>query len=255
MAREIARINDISLSYTEQDKELVVMKDVNLSVYYNEFLSLIGPSGCGKSSLIRMLIGLQEPTSGSVTFKGKAVDGPPDLMSLVFQNVALIPWKTALDNVAFALENKGIPKATIEKKAMAVLKLVELDGFETAFPSELSGGMKQRVGIARALVSDPDLLLMDEPFSALDELTADQLRVEVRTVLKNRRLPLKSVILVSHNVEEVVEMSDRIVVLSKPPSHIVDIIKVDLPYPRNKRSRAFEKVTDRIFKDLYAART
>jgi NitT/TauT family transport system ATP-binding protein len=255
LPREIARINDLSLSYSEEEKELVVMKDVNLSVYYNEFVSIIGPSGCGKSSLIRMMIGLEKPTGGNVTFKGKPVESPPDGVSLVFQNVALIPWKTALDNVAFALENKGIPRNVIEKKSMAVLKLVELDGFETAFPSELSGGMKQRVGIARALVSDPDLLLMDEPFSALDELTADQLRVEVRTVLKNKHLPLKSVILVSHNVEEVVEMSDRIIVLSKPPSHIVDIIKVDMPYPRNKRSREFDKFTDRIFKDLYAART
>ncbi|VVB77224.1 Trehalose/maltose import ATP-binding protein MalK [uncultured archaeon] len=254
MSREIAKVNNISLSYSEEDKELVVMDKVNLSVYYNEFLSIIGPSGCGKSSLIRMIIGLQKPTGGDVTFKGKVVDGPPDAVSLVFQNVALIPWKTALDNVAFALENRGIPRAAIEKKSAAALKLVELDGFETAFPSELSGGMKQRVGIARALVSDPDLLLMDEPFSALDELTADQLRVEVRTVLKNKHLPLKSVVLVSHNVEEVTEMSDRIVVLSKPPSHIVDIIKVDLPYPRNKRSKEFEKVTDRIFKDLYAAK-
>jgi len=249
----MVNVNDVSLSYSEDSRVLKVIDHLTFSVHEREFLSIIGPSGCGKSSMIRMIIGLQEPTSGKITFEGRVVGTPPVGMSLIFQNIALIPWKTALDNVEFAIENMDLSHEEAVKKSADALKLVGLEGFETAYPSELSGGMKQRVGIARALVSNPDLLLMDEPFSSLDELTAEQLRVEVRAILEDKNLKLKSVVLVSHNVEEVVEMSDRIIVLSKPPTHIVDTIRVGLSYPRDKRTNEFEAVMDRIFKDLYAA--
>jgi NitT/TauT family transport system ATP-binding protein len=174
-------------------------------------------------------------------------------MSMIFQNIALIPWKTALENVELAMENSKMNEKERKEKCIKALDEVKLQGFETAYPSELSGGMRQRVGVARALVSGPELLLMDEPFSSLDELTAEQLRGEVHGMLKNRGLKVKSVIMVSHNVDEVVELSDRIIVLSKPPSKIVDDIKVGLKYPREKQSKEFGSITDRIFKDLYAA--
>ncbi len=172
---------------------------------------------------------------------------------MIFQNIALIPWKTALENVKLAIEDSKMSEAVKERKCMDALDQVKLQGFETAYPSELSGGMRQRVGVARALVSGPELLIMDEPFSSLDELTAEQLRGEVHSILKNEKLRVRSVIMVSHNVDEVVELSDRIIVLSKIPSRIVDEIKVDLPYPRNRQNADFAKVTDRIFKDLYAS--
>ncbi len=229
------------------------MTDVSFDVHDDEFLSLIGPSGCGKSSLIRTIIGLQDPTDGSVLFNGKEVSGPPYGMAMIFQNIALIPWKTALENVEFALENEKMADDEKAKRARNALEQVNLKGFENSYPSELSGGMQQRVGIARAVALEPELLIMDEPFSSLDELTAEQLRGEVHTILKNKALRVKSVIMVSHNVEEVVELSDRIIVLSKPPAKIVDEIKVGAKYPRNKQSKEFVDTTNRILKDLYAA--
>jgi NitT/TauT family transport system ATP-binding protein len=252
--RDIAEVENVSLAYeVEGGKRLRVIDRLSFGVRDGEFLSIIGPSGCGKSSLIRMIIGLQEPTSGSITFKGRRVGSPPGGMSLIFQNIALIPWKTALENVEFSIENRGIGSDEVERKSAEMLKIVGLGGFEGAYPSELSGGMRQRVGVARALVSDPDLLLMDEPFSSLDELTAEQLRGEVKSILKDKRLSLKSVILVSHNVDEVVEMSDRIIVLSRAPSRIVDTISVGLSYPRDRHSKGVGAITDRIFRDLHAA--
>ena len=229
------------------------MDNVSFSVYDDEFVSIIGPSGCGKSSLIRTIIGLQKPTHGKVLFNERDVRGPPYGMSMIFQNIALIPWKTAIENVKLAIEDAKMSEAVKDKKCLDALDQVKLQGFETAYPSELSGGMRQRVGVARALVSGPEVLLMDEPFSSLDELTAEQLRGEIHSILKNEKLRVRSVIMVSHNVEEVVELSDRIIVLSKIPSRIVDDIRVKMEYPRNRQSSEFTKITDRIFKDLYSA--
>ena len=252
--KDIAEIEKVSLTYeVEGGKGLKVMDRLSFGVRDGEFLSIIGPSGCVKSSLIRMIIGLQEPTSGGITFEGRRVSSPPGGMSLIFQNIALIPWKTALENVEFSIENRAMAQDEVRRKSAEMLKIVGLGGFEDSYPSELSGGMRQRVGVARALVSDPELLLMDEPFSSLDELTAEQLRGEVKSILKDKRLPLKSVILVSHNVDEVVEMSDRIIVLSKAPSRIVDTITVGLGYPRDRHSKAVGAITDRIFRDLRTA--
>lgn len=253
-AGEIAKVEGVSLTYpVEGRRGLRVIGRLSFGVRDGEFLSIIGPSGCGKSSLIRMIIGLQRPTSGRVTFRGREVDSPPVGMSLIFQNIALIPWKTALENVEFSIENRDMSSEEVERRSRNMLKMVGLGGFEGDYPSELSGGMRQRVGVARALVSGPDLLLMDEPFSSLDELTAEQLRGEVKSILADKRLALKSVVLVSHNVDEVVEMSDRIIVLSRAPSRIVDTITVGLGYPRDRHSKEVGRITDRIFRDLRAA--
>jgi NitT/TauT family transport system ATP-binding protein len=242
----------ISLSYVHENASLKVIDNISFKVYSGEFLSIVGPSGCGKSSMIRIMAGLMEPTAGHVVYKGKLVRGPPEGIALVFQNFALLPWKNALDNVKLALDNSDMSDSEKNAKALKALKDVNLTGFESAYPSELSGGMRQRVGFARALAADPDLLLMDEPFSSLDDLTASQLRGEVHYLLKNKNLPIKSVVMVSHNVDEVVELSDRILVFSKAPSHIVDSIPIKLKYPRDKQSSEFIRIVNRIYKDLYS---
>lgn len=253
MPKTLLRAENVSISYVLGESEYKVVDRISFSVQQNEFLSIIGPSGCGKSSLIRVMIGLQEASSGKVVFLGKEVRGPPEGMSMVFQNIALIPWKTALENVMLAMTNEQLSSSERESKAIDALDLVHLKGFEHAYPAELSGGMKQRVGVARAIVVNPEILLMDEPFSSLDELTAEELRGELHNILTDKKMPVKSVVLVSHNVEEVVELSDRVLVMSKPPSKIVDIARIRLPYPRNKRSRGFESSVDRIMSSLYIA--
>lgn len=252
MAKQILNVEDIALSYGQGKSEIKIIDGISFGVNEYEFFSIVGPSGCGKSTLIRIIAGLQEPTSGKVIYKGKEVASPTGDISMIFQNFALFPWRTSLENVTLALENKGMSAEEMQKRGMVALKEVELQGFENAYPAELSGGMKQRVGVARAVVSDPDLLLMDEPFSSLDDLTAEQLRGEVHRLVKNRKLPVKAVVMVSHNVEEIVELSDHIIVLSKPPARIIDNIDVKLPYPRSRGRRDFLKVTARIYKDLYA---
>ncbi len=253
MANEILKVEDIAVSYTQGSNEMKVIDGISFQVSEWEFFSIVGPSGCGKSTLVRIIAGLQEPTSGKIVYKGKEITGPTGDISMIFQNFALFPWRTAIENVALAIENRGLSRKEVMRKSMAALGEVNLKGFESAYPAELSGGMKQRVGVARAIVSDPDLLLMDEPFSSLDDLTAEQLRAEVHRLVKNKRLPVKAVVMVSHNVEETVELSDRIMVLSKPPSKIIDIVDVKLAYPRSRGSRGFRDITTRIYKDLYAA--
>ena len=248
-------VEHVGLSFPKEKGDLEVIEDVSFEAHEYEFISIVGPSGCGKSSLIRIIAGLQQPTHGQVTYKGSVVEDPPQGMALVFQNFALLPWKTALDNVELALSNTPMDHDEKHERSMKALKMMHLEGFESAYPAELSGGMKQRVGIARALVSNPDLVLMDEPFSALDNLTAEELRAEMHSMLKNKHLPVNNIIMVSHNAEEVVELSDRIIVLSKPPSTVIDNIEVDLKYPRDKRGRSFASLMDRIYEDLYAAKS
>lgn len=253
MSKAIVKVEGISLTFPSANgKGYEVIGSLSFEAMDNEFLSIIGPSGCGKSTLIRVILGLQSPTHGKVIYEGREVREPMQGMALVFQNFALLPWKSALDNVKLALSNKNLSDDAKTKKAREALEKVKLEGFETAYPPELSGGQKQRVGIARALVAEPSLLLMDEPFSSLDELTAEELRAEAYELLKGNSA-VHSVVMVSHNVEEAVELSDRIIVLSKPPARIVDIVKIPLKYPRDKRSKAFEEICDRLYKCLYTA--
>lgn len=248
----ILSVENISLSFLRGRLKYEVIGGISFKAYLDEFLSIIGPSGCGKSSLIRIIAHLLEPTTGRVIYKGSVVREVPRGIALIFQDFALLPWLTALDNVKLALENTNMHEEQKNEIARTKLSEVNLEGFENTYPNELSGGMKQRVGIARALASNPEVILMDEPFSSLDALTAEQLRGEVHTILKKSKA-VKLVIMVSHSVDEVVEISDRVIALSKPPSKVVDDMKIPLGYPRNKESTQFYSYVNRLYKDLYTA--
>ncbi|MGK2286688.1 ABC transporter ATP-binding protein [Pedomonas sp. V897] len=227
---------------------LTVLDDVNLTLHDNEIVGLLGRSGSGKSTLLRSIAGLVQPSEGSISFprpQGQTT------VSMVFQSFALFPWLTVLQNVEVGLEAKRVPPEERRRRALAAIDLIGLDGFESAYPKELSGGMRQRVGIARALVVDPDILLMDEPFSALDVLTAETLRTDLLDLWSEGRMPIKSILLVTHNIEEAVLMCDRILIFSSNPGRVVAEIRVDLPRPRNRQDPAFRAMVE----DIYARMT
>jgi NitT/TauT family transport system ATP-binding protein len=230
---------------------LLVLDDVDLTMYNNEIVALLGRSGSGKSTLLRIVSGLMPPTSGDVTIDGLPVKGPADGLAMVFQTFALFPWLTVQENVELGLEAQGVVPEERRKRALAAIDLIGLDGFETAYPKELSGGMRQRVGLARALVVNPKLLLMDEPFSALDVLTAETLRTDLLDLWCEGRMPIRGILLVTHNIEEAVLMSDRILVFSSNPGRVIAEIKVNLPQPRNRVDPAFRALVD----DIYARMT
>jgi NitT/TauT family transport system ATP-binding protein len=227
--------------------DLVVLEKVDLTIHAGEIVGLLGRSGSGKSTLLRIIAGLIAPTSGEAECRGEAIQGPPDGVAMVFQSFALFPWLTVLQNVELGLEALGIESAERRKRALAAIDLIGLDGFESAYPKELSGGMRQRVGFARALVVHPDLLLMDEPFSALDVLTAETLRTDLIDLWTEGRLPIKSVLMVTHNIEEAVLMCDRVLVLSSKPGRVAAEFKVDLPHPRNRLGPAFRQLVDTLY--------
>ncbi|MGA9268817.1 MAG: nitrate/sulfonate/bicarbonate ABC transporter ATP-binding protein [Rhodomicrobium sp.] len=230
---------------------LLVLDHVNLNLYNNEIIALLGRSGSGKSTLLRIISGLLTPSEGKVIIDGSPVAGPADGVAMVFQTFALFPWLTVLENVELGLEAQGIPQEERRKRALKAIDLIGLDGFETAYPKELSGGMRQRVGLARGLVVNPKVLLMDEPFSALDVLTAETLRTDLLDLWCEGRMPIRSILLVTHNLEEAVLMSDRILVLASNPGRIISEIKVNLPQPRNRVDPAFRALVD----DIYARMT
>ena len=230
---------------------VLVLDDVTLSLRSGEIVSLLGRSGCGKSSLLRIIAGLMPPSAGSVTIGEHPVAGPATEVAMVFQTFALFPWLTVLENVEIGLEAQGIDPAERHKRALAAIDLIGLDGYESAYPKELSGGMRQRVGLARALVVHPKVLLMDEPFSALDVLTAETLRTDLLDLWSEGRMPISSILLVTHNIEEAVLMSDRILVFSSNPGRVVAEIAVDLPQPRNRLDPRFRQLVD----DIYARMT
>lgn len=233
-------------------KELKVLDDINLAVRQGEIVGLLGRSGCGKSTLLRIIAGLLPPSDGGVSYLGKAVDAPAEGIAMVFQNFALFPWLTVLQNVELGLEALGLPEEEIRKRALAAIDLIGLDGFESAFPRELSGGMSQRVGFARAMVVHPTILLMDEPFSALDVLTAETLRTDFLDLWAEGRLPIKSVIMVSHNIEEAVLMCDRILIFSQAPGHIEAEVKVALAHPRTRQDPRFRAVVEDVYTRMTA---
>src|SRR4051795_6890486 len=231
--------------------ELLVLDDVQLTLRENEIVGLLGRSGSGKSTLLRIISGLSAPTAGSVTYLGQNVSGPAQGIAMVFQSFALFPWLTVLENVQLGLEALGLPEAEIRQRALAAIDLIGLDGYESAYPRELSGGMRQRVGFARALVVHPNILLMDEPFSQLDVLTAETLRTDFLDLWIEGRMPIRSVLLVTHNIEEAVLMCDRILVFSSNPGRVAAEIKVALPHPRNRLDPPFRQMVD----DIYALMT
>jgi NitT/TauT family transport system ATP-binding protein len=244
----VVTISDISLNYHKEKEPLPVLSDISMTAGKDELVAITGPSGCGKSTLLRIIGGLIRPSSGTVNVLGKDVTGPRDDITIVFQNFVLLPWRTALENVLFGLSSRrDLSEAQKTEKSEKALENAGLKGFENVYPGELSGGMKQRVGVARALATDPNVLLMDEPFSSLDDLTAERLRREIYSLLINPTTPVQTVLLVSHNVEEIVELADKVVVLSPRPAHVVGELRVDLPRPRNKKSEEFFKWVDMVY--------
>ncbi len=235
-------------AYTkEASADLVVLDDVNLSLKQGEIVGLLGRSGSGKSTLLRIVAGLLRPTGGQVLWRGTPLSGPAPGVAMVFQSFALFPWLTVQENVELGLEAQGMARAEREERAERAIDLIGLGGYESAYPKELSGGMRQRVGLARALVVYPDLLLMDEPFSGLDVLTAETLRTDMIDLWAEGRLPAKSVLIVTHNIEEAVLMCDRILVFSSNPGRVATEVPVGFAHPRNRHDPAFRKMVDDIY--------
>jgi NitT/TauT family transport system ATP-binding protein len=237
--------------HKEASADLVVLDGVDLSLREGEMVALLGRSGSGKSTLLRIVAGLLTPTAGEVLWRERPVSGPTEGVAMVFQSFALFPWLTVQENVELGLEARGVTRAERESRAEAAIDLIGLGGFESAYPKELSGGMRQRVGLARALVVHPDLLLMDEPFSALDVLTAETLRTDLIDLWSEGKLPVRSVLMVTHNIEEAVLMCDRILVFSSNPGRVASELRVSFPHPRNRLDPAFRQMVD----DIYALMT
>jgi NitT/TauT family transport system ATP-binding protein len=231
----------------------LVLDHVDFALNEGEIVAILGKSGSGKSTFLRVLAGLTPPSEGRVAYRGHAVDGPAQGIAMVFQTFALFPWLTVLGNVELGLEAQGVPRAERRQRALKAIDLIGLDGFESAYPKELSGGMRQRVGFARALVVNPDVLLLDEPFSALDVLTAETLRGDLMDLWLARRMPTKGIIFVSHNIEEAVEIADRIIIFGSDPGHIRAEIAVALPRPRDVTSPRFLQIVDEVYGILTTA--
>ncbi|HEY4674565.1 MAG TPA: ABC transporter ATP-binding protein [Candidatus Bathyarchaeia archaeon] len=241
-------VENVTKTFITDKSKILVLDNANFSVGNDEFVCLVGPSGCGKSTLLRIIAGLEKADSGRILFHGKPISQPNPKISMVFQLFGLLPWKSALENVELPLEVQGIEKQDRVHTAEEYLRMVGLEGFENTYPHDLSGGMKQRVGIARALALNPEVLLMDEPFSSLDELTAKTLRDLVLNIWRNPALPTNTFIMVSHNVEEAVYLADRVIVMSPRPGKVVGEVKVDIPRPREKHLRdpAYFSYVDKV---------
>ncbi|ABQ66642.1 ABC transporter related [Rhizorhabdus wittichii RW1] len=244
--RPLVRVVNVRHHYGRGHGRALVLDNVDLTLDENEIVGLLGRSGSGKSTLLRSIAGLIAPSEGEVRFV-PSEDGSPPSVSMVFQTFALFPWLTVLQNVELGLEARRVPAAERRTRALAAIDLIGLDGFENAYPKELSGGMRQRVGLARALVVDPSLLLMDEPFSALDVLTAETLRTDLLDLWSEGRMPIRSILIVTHNIEEAVLMCDRILVFSSNPGRVAAEIRVDLPQPRDRLDPAFRALVDEIY--------
>src|SRR5207253_6688480 len=228
------------------------LRDVSLSVCEQEVVALVGPSGCGKSTLLRLFAGLARPADGSVQYRGRPLKGVLGAAAMVFQSFALLPWLTVAENVAMGLEARGVNGAARRDAVARAINLVGLDGFEQAYPKELSGGMKQRVGFARALAVAPEILLMDEPFGSLDPLTAENLRSQVVDLWRDPATGVNTLVIVTHSVEEAVFLAGRIVVFGSNPGHVREEMANPLPYPRQERSPEFEEMVDRLHAILTA---
>lgn len=251
MAELILEARNIVKSFPVGDKkEIRVLDSINLMVNAGDFISILGASGAGKSTLIRILSGLSEPSSGETFYHGVPLKKASPKFAMVFQSFALFPWLTVLENAELGLRAHGLPESQVRDRAVRMLDIVGLDGFEDAYPRELSGGMRQRVGIARALVVEPEVLFMDEPFSALDVLTAEHLRSDLIDLWTEKKMPIKSIILVTHNIEEAVYLSDRVVVLSHNPARIRADFRIELLHPRDKDSKESKFIVDRIYSIL-----
>jgi NitT/TauT family transport system ATP-binding protein len=247
----IIEARKLEKSYPQPDGSTIqVIAPTDLAIYPGQIIALLGASGCGKSTLLRMLTGLSPATAGDVYWHGHPVGDESPNVSIVFQSFALFPWLTVLENVEAPLEARGMPPIERHKRALRIIDAVGLDGFESAYPKELSGGMKQRVGVARALVVEPEVLFMDEPFSALDVLTAETLRGELLELWLGHKIPTRAIFIVTHNIEEAVVLADRIIVLGRNPAHIHADFKVEIAHPRDRKASKFVELVDSIYRIL-----
>ncbi|HFL2260385.1 TPA: AAA-associated domain-containing protein [Legionella pneumophila] len=248
MPETIINIENLSKSFKKAPSQhLLVLEDVNFKLQEGEIVALLGKSGSGKSTLLRIIAGLIAPSSGTVTYRGKPVIRPVEGIAMVFQSFALMPWLTVLENVELGLEAQGISREERRHRAIEAIDIIGLDGFESAFPKELSGGMRQRVGFARALVINPDVLLMDEPFSALDVLTAENLKSDLLELWKEKKTNTNGILLVTHNIEEAATLADRIVIFGNDPGYIRAELPVTLPQPRDPESPEYLALVDKIY--------
>ena len=246
----LLELRHVSQTYRSGERRFTALQDVNLTLSEGEFVTLLGPSGCGKSTLLRIITGLQHPTEGQVLYRGTSLRGVNPQATIVFQTFALFPWLTVLDNVEVALKARGVPPKLRVARSLDLLDRVGLDGFETAYPRELSGGMRQKVGFARAMAVEPELLCLDEPFSALDVLSAEALRGELLELWASGNIPTQAILMVTHNIEEAVFMADRIVLMDKDPGRVVAEVRVELPHPRQRKGSEFLSMVDRVYTTL-----
>lgn len=248
MNEPIIALNSLSKSYRKaSSQQLLVLNDVNFELYTGEIVALLGKSGSGKSTLLRIIAGLTRPTNGNITYRGNPVTKPVPGIAMVFQSFALMPWLTVLENVELGLEAQGIRRIERRRRAIEAIDTIGLDGFESAYPKELSGGMRQRVGFARALVINPDVLLMDEPFSALDVLTAENLKSDLLELWQEKKTNTNCILLVTHNIEEAAMLADRILILGNDPGCVRSDLKVNLAHPRKSESIEFRNFVDNIY--------
>jgi NitT/TauT family transport system ATP-binding protein len=246
-ADNLLDLQSVTKAYRLETKQFLAVKDINLHIKAGEFVCLLGPSGCGKSTLLRIIAGLNAATSGAVSYHGQPLKGVNPYTTIVFQTFALYPWLTVQENVEIALKARGVSVAERTERALKLIDTVGLDGFEFAYPRELSGGMRQKVGFARAMAVEPELLCLDEPFSALDVLSAEALRGELMELWLKKKIPTKAILMVTHNIEEAVFMADRIVIMGKDPGHIVTEISVTLHQPRQRKDTAFQSLVDKVY--------
>jgi NitT/TauT family transport system ATP-binding protein len=243
----LLKLVNVGKSYGFGSKRFLAVQGVNLEIKAGEYVCLLGPSGCGKSTLLRIITGLNPATEGSILYRGQPLHGVNPHATIVFQTFALYPWLTVEENVDVALKARGVAPDSRQKRALKLIDTVGLDGFESAYPRELSGGMRQKVGFARAMAVEPELLCLDEPFSALDVLSAEALRGELMELWLNKAIPTKAILMVTHNIEEAVLMADRIVVMAKDPGHVVTEIPVTIAHPRKRKDTAFQALVDKVY--------
>ena len=252
MTEPYIQLKNINKTYQTKDGPVVAVQDASFDIKQSEFIAIVGPSGCGKTTILKMLAGLVPSTSGSITIDGQLVDRPQTNLGIIFQDAVLLDWRNVLSNVMLQIEIRGMDRSEYEPKAKDLLSTVGLDGFENKNPYELSGGMKQRVSICRALVHDPPLLLMDEPFGALDALTREQISMDIQHLWMEQR---KTAMLITHSIPEAVLLADRVIVMSPRPGQIVEIFDIDLPRPRrlDNLSPEFNKYAAEIRKIFQAS--
>ena len=249
-ASNLLEVRSVNQMYGSGERRFTAVQNFNLSMNEGEFVALVGPSGCGKSTMLRIITGLNKPSSGVVLYRDNVVNGVNPHATIVFQTFALFPWLTVQKNVEIALKVRGVSAEERTKRAIALLDKVGLDGFENAYPRELSGGMRQKVGFARAMAVEPELLCLDEPFSALDVLSAEALRGELLELWTAGDIPTKAILMVTHNIEEAITLADRIIVMGKDPGHVVADLTVGLPQPRNRKSPEFLAQVDLVYATL-----